>query len=75
MGEDWHGYLVRLVGEQRGVHERQGWALPGAVDAIEAALAEIERLRAEVERLRAELASAESCYHWRRNDCSPNDSE
>jgi hypothetical protein len=36
---------------------------------------ELALLRAEVARLRAELASAENCYYWRRNDCTPNDSE
>lgn len=43
--------------------------------AVPALVAEVERLRAEVERLRADVASAENCYHWRRNDCTPNDSE
>lgn len=46
MGDDWHAYLVQLVAEQRGVHERQRWELPPSIVAIEAALAEITRLRA-----------------------------
>lgn len=29
----------------------------------------------EIVALRAEVASAENCYHWRRNDCTPNDSD
>jgi hypothetical protein len=40
-----------------------------------ALVGEVRRLRAENERLRADVASAEGCYHWRRNDCTPNDSE
>ena len=38
-------------------------------------LARLRGLEVEVVRLRAELASAENCYHWRRNQCTPNDSE